>query len=82
MKPLGKYVVIDIAKEPISKGGILLPDNIRNDYSGRVVSIGPDVTAVRSGKLVAFRQGSMLCARKNLLIIHEENILAVLEDDE
>lgn len=82
MKPLGKYVVIDIAREPISKGGIFLPDNMRNDFTGYVVAVGPDASEELLDKLIAFRQGSMLCVRKNHLIIHEDNILAVLEDDE
>ena len=81
MRPLNKYVVIDIAQDPVSKGGIWLPDNMRNDYTGVVVEKGPDCTgSFGTGDVVLFRQGSMLCARKNLLVVHEENILAVIEE--
>lgn len=81
MKPLGKFIVIDVAKEAITPGGILLPDNIRNNYTARVVAVGPEVTLVKEDDEIAFRQGSMLHASKNLLIIKEEDVLALLDNE-
>lgn len=81
MKPLGKFILIDIAKEAITPGGILLPDNIRNDYTAKVVAIGPEVTTICVGDQIAFRQGSMIYANKNHLIIKEEDVLALLDNE-
>lgn len=79
MKPLGSYVVLDVALK-VTPGIIIAAEsNIRNDHTAVVKAIGPEVTSVKVGDEVLFRPGSMLAHRNNTnVIVQEEHILAVL----
>lgn len=79
MKPLGKYVVLDVSLK--NKSGLLIPDaaQIRNDHTAVVKAVGPEVQSIKAGEEVLFRPGSMLAVKdKTDVIVHEEHILAVL----
>ena len=66
-------VVAEIEKvDNVTSGGILLPNNVGPEsfLRGRVVSVGPDITDIKTGDLIAFSEHggqTMLTKEKKLL---------------
>ena len=82
-RPLGNRVMILIdSKEEVSKGGIIIPTEMRESKSvGMVKAIGAKVEEVAVGDKVLFdKYGGLRLEDSTVNIITEEDIIAVLED--
>ncbi|WP_371380554.1 co-chaperone GroES [Sporomusa aerivorans] len=93
IKPLGDRVVIEaLAKEEVTKSGIVLPDTVKEKpQEGKVVAVGSGKTLengqkvaldVKSGDKVIFSKYAGTEVKfdgKEYLIISERDILAVIE---
>jgi chaperonin GroES len=93
IKPLGDRVVIEaLAKEEVTKSGIVLPDTVKEKPSeGKIVAVGSGKTLdngqkvaldVKAGDKVIFSKYAGTEVKfdgKEYLIISERDILAVIE---
>ena len=93
IKPLGDRVVIEaLAKEEVTKSGIVLPDTVKEKPSeGKIVAVGTGKTLengqkvaldVKAGDKVIFSKYAGTEVKfdgKEYLIISERDILAVIE---
>lgn len=93
IKPLGDRVVIEaLAKEEVTKSGIVLPDTVKEKPSeGKIVAVGSGKTLengqkvaldVKAGDKVIFSKYAGTEVKfdgKEYLIISERDILAIIE---
>ncbi len=94
LRPLGDRVIVKaVAKEEISKGGILLPDTVEKGRpeEGEIVSMGPGRLAengtrvpmsVKVGDRIVFKKYSpdeVKVDGEEFLVIAESDIMAVIE---
>ncbi len=93
IKPLGDRVVIEaLAKEEVTKSGIVLPDTVKEKpQEGKVVAVGTGRTLengqkvaldVKVGDKVIFSKYAgteVKVEGKEYLIINERDILAIIE---
>jgi len=90
LQPLGDRVVIKpIEKEEVTKGGIVLPDTVKEKpQEGKVVAVGPGrlsedgkriVMEVKTGDIVIYAKYAGMEIKLNdeeLIILRESDILA------
>lgn len=93
VKPLGNRVLIRIAKNPTTKGGIFLPETAQEKpKQGEIVSVGPGKTdengqlipmSLKEGQVVLY---SSYAGREvdvegddDYLILSEEDVLGIIE---
>ena len=93
IKPLGDRVVIEaLAKEEVTKSGIVLPDTVKEKpQEGKVVAVGTGKTLengqkvaldVKAGDKIIFSKYAgteVKVEGKEYLIISERDILAIME---
>lgn len=90
IKPLGNRVLIQRAKAPSTKGGILLPDSAQEKpKEGTVLAVGPgkindkgerELLLVKEGDKVLFSSysGTEVNGEEGLLIMSEDDLLGIL----
>ena len=86
MKAIGKYIVIDPAKESNTKtkGGLLLTENNREDIryrKGKVITIGTNVVGVNDGDQIYYDRHAgfgIELEKEQFKVIKEQDVVIVL----
>ena len=82
MKPLKNYIVVgEVAVEKQTSGGIILTQEVvTGSKPAKVIAVGPDVSTVSVGDLIAIKWAESLPVTENgsqFAIISEEFVYAI-----
>ena len=94
LKPHNDYILVEpVKQEEVTKGGILIPETVREEkpMRGTVIAVGPGklnekgdrvVISVKVGSIVVFKKyapDEVKVDDKEYLFIKEDDILAITE---
>ena len=87
---LNRVAIIREEKEKVTKGGIVLPENAKEESNyGEVVAVGPGgwnqdgsrrEMSVKGGDIVFFADYHITTTKCKVVIVDEEDILAIVRD--
>lgn len=84
IKPLFKYILIEIEKEEVkTASGIILPDSAKEkpEY-GKVIAKGSEVSEIKEGDKILFKKwGAHEVGDKSKLLIEYRDVLAIIENE-
>ena len=77
---LGKRVCVSVEEQTPkkSKHGFVLPTEERDYFVGKVVSVGQEVSAVKSDDRVYVNKGNQIEVEKNVYLFPLDDVLAVV----
>lgn len=86
LKPLKNKVIIDVEKNNVTEGGIVISSNLETDsLIGKVVSVSDncfDVLNIGTRCIVSkFAGNKVQYDRKEYLVVDIDNILAIVEEE-
>lgn len=90
VKPLHNLALVERADQKVSDGGVLIPDNMRQDQGvGTVLAVGPGARdaqgnlipmTVKVGDEIFFQRWSEIQIRgEKFTVVSEEDIVAILQ---
>ena len=82
VKPIFKNIIVEPIVKETTEGGIILGDAQEKKPIGKVISVGDEVTLIKSGETVLFGKYDGIPFEFNgakFLIMQEESILAIIE---
>lgn len=87
MRAIGDKVILErLDRQEVQHGRIILPKlAVKDDYIGRVVEVGEEVTKVKAGDYVVVPVHLAIplsLNNKDYLIVQEKNIYLILEEHE